>query len=160
MASASTHQAPFSASALQEWLLMSAAGRASVGTVTLCPCVVVLMSLCSLNVMFTDCTCALNVFRVYSHIKLFQNFQTCVRSSATWPMKMSAAGLLSQENTVWMPAVVQWAWPGAPSVTSVQRKALQNMPSSVLVDLASPTGVTSSTAGPSSKVTVPSTNCI
>lgn len=33
MASASTHQAPFSASALQEWLLTSAAGRALVGTV-------------------------------------------------------------------------------------------------------------------------------
>lgn len=51
MASASTHRDPLSASALREWLLMSVAGHALVGTVYTCPCVVILMSSYCLNFM-------------------------------------------------------------------------------------------------------------
>lgn len=51
MASASTHPAPSSASAPQEWPLMSAAGLALVGWVPFCPCMVLL----------PDCTCAVKI---------------------------------------------------------------------------------------------------
>lgn len=66
MASASTRQAPSFASALQEWLLMSVAGCALVGTVNFCQCVTVLRSLCSLNGMFK---CIYSIFSYWIVVK-------------------------------------------------------------------------------------------
>lgn len=114
MASASTHQAPFSASALLEWLLMSVAGHALVRTIldwchlsVWAPCVLV----------FLFCFCLIQhvneMHNMYGYTACIYNyvscdFQTCVRSSVTSPMKMNGVGLLSQGGIVWMPAAALW----------------------------------------------------
>lgn len=79
-------------------------------------------------------------------------FQTCVRSTATSHMMTTAVGLPSQGSTVWMPAAAQWAWPGALSVTNVQKREVPTIPSCVLGVQASLIEGTSLTADPSLKV--------
>lgn len=92
------------------------------------------------------------MFRCHIYTNCVSDLQTFVPSIATSPMRMNAVGLLSKGNTVWMLAAARLAWPGALNVTNVQRKALQNMPNSVLGAQASHIEVTLSMDDPSSKV--------
>lgn len=67
-------------------------------------------------------------------------------------MKTSAAELPCPDGTAWMLAAARLAWAGAPSVTSAQREAVRSTTCCAHVGPAFPTGETSSTESPSSKV--------
>lgn len=121
---------------------MSVAEHALVGTELIIYCMLIVMLNFQLSYSHVTYICKICVCDV----------QTCVRSSVTSPMRMNAAGLLFMVNTVWMLAAAQSVWPGALNVTNVQRKALQNMPSSVPVAQASHIGVTLSMGDPFLKV--------